>query len=122
MPGKFGPGAMVCTPPPPMLNPIVSVPVSTFASWIAARNVHSPAVAVRHPWWPGFASGASPVEFTTSAPGGGAGGATAPLRVDCAPREDSPGRNAAPTMAIAIADTHNGPRTYRRLILRPLFR
>src|SRR4051812_23896627 len=39
---------MVCTPPPAMPKAIVDGPLAASASWIAARSVHSPALAVTH--------------------------------------------------------------------------
>ena len=64
-------GVMVCAPPGAMLKVIVSFPKRAFASWIAARSVHSVGIEVAQEPLPGDASTPSPVELTTKVAGGG---------------------------------------------------
>src|SRR5438876_4974131 len=69
--GSGDPGAMVCPPPGAMLKVIVFRPTRAFASWIAARSVHSVGIEVAQEPLPGDASTPSPVELTTKVAGGG---------------------------------------------------
>src|SRR5436309_14710580 len=63
-------GVMVCAPPGAMLKVIVSFPKRAFASWIAARSVHSVGIEVAQEPLPGDASTPSQVELTTHVAGG----------------------------------------------------
>jgi hypothetical protein len=67
--GSSEAGEMDLTPVPGMLNVIVSAPVVSFDSWIAALKVHwLPAVeaSTSHTALARLASGLSPVRFTVN--------------------------------------------------------